>query len=65
MTAVADALGSYDDREDTAPPGLNVVAVEFGITALKARKLLITAHVYSTVLSCQISQLYAAGMKIE
>ena len=37
MTAVADAFGTYDDREDTAPPGLNAVAAEFGITALKAR----------------------------
>lgn len=65
MTVVADAFGSYDDREDTAPPGLNAVAAEFGITALKARKLLITAGVYSTALSRQISQLHVAGMKIE
>ena len=34
MAAVADAFGSYDDREDTTFPGLNVVAAEFGITAL-------------------------------
>ena len=48
MAAVAGAFGSYDDREDTTFPGLNAVAAEFGITALKARKLLITAGVYST-----------------
>lgn len=65
MTVVSDAFGSYDDREDTTPPGLNAVAAEFGITALKARKLLITAGVYSTALSRQISQFHAAGMKIE
>lgn len=65
MTVVADAFGSYDDREDTAPPGLNAVAAEFGITALKARKLLITAGVYSTALSRQIKELHSKKMKIE
>ena len=65
MTVVADAFGSYDDREDTAPPGLNAVAAEFGITALKARKLLITAGVYSTALSRQIKELHSRKMKIE
>ena len=57
MAAVADAFGSYDDREDTTFPGLNAVATEFGITALKARKLLITAGVYSTALSRQVDQI--------
>ena len=65
MTVVANAFGSYDDREDNAPPGLNAVAVEFGITALKARKLLITAGVYSTALSRQIKELHSKKMKIE
>ena len=65
MTVVADAFGSYDDREDTAPPALNAVAAEFGITALKARKLLITAGVYSTALSRQIKELHSKKMKIE
>ena len=65
MTVVADAFGSYDDREDTAPPGLNAVAAEFGITALKARKLLITAGVYSTALSRQIAELQSKKMKME
>lgn len=50
MDAVAGSFGSYDDRTDTAVPGVNAVAAEFGITALKARKLLITAGVYSTAL---------------
>ena len=65
MTVVADAFGSYDDREDTAPPGLNAVAAEFGITALKARKLLITAGVYSTAPSRRVQELHAAGMKMD
>ena len=64
MAAVADAFGSYDDREDTTFPGLNAVATEFGITALKARKLLITAGVYSTALSRQVAELHAGGMEI-
>ena len=64
MAAVADAFGSYDDREDTTFPGLNVVAAEFGITALKARKLLITAGVYSTALSRQVAEFHASGVEI-
>lgn len=64
MAAVADAFGSYDDRENTTFPGLNAVAAEFGITALKARKLLITAGVYSTVLSRQVMELHADGLEI-
>ena len=64
MAAVADAFGSYDDREDTTFPGLNAVATEFGITALKARKLLITAGVYSTALSRQVAELHASGVEI-
>lgn len=65
MAAVADAFGSYDDREDnTTFPGLNAVAAEFGITALKARKLLITAGVYSTALSRQVAELHASDVEI-
>ena len=65
MDAIADAFGFYDDRDDDTAPGLNAAAAEFGITALKARKLLITAGVYSTALSCQIAKLYSNGAKIE
>ena len=54
MDAIADAFGSYDDRDDDTAPGLNAVAAEFGITSLKARKLLITAGVYSTALSLSL-----------
>lgn len=65
MFAVADAFGSYDDRMDDTAPGLNAVAAEFGITPLKARKLLITAGVYSTALSRRIAELHSNGAKIE
>lgn len=65
IAAVADAFGSYDDREDITFPGLNAVAAEFGITALKTRKLLITAGVYSTALSRQVAELHAGGIKID
>ena len=65
MDTIADAFGSYDDRSDDTAPGLNAVAAEFGITALKARKLLITAGMYSTVLSRQIAKLHFDGAKIE
>lgn len=65
MAAVADAFGSYDDREDTTFPGLNAVAAAFGMTALKARKLLITAGVYSTALSRQVMELHDGGTKID
>lgn len=64
MAAVTDAFGSYDDREDTTFPGLNMVAAEFGITALKTRKLLITAGVYSTHLSRMIMELHTSGAEI-
>lgn len=65
MDAIADAFGFYDDRDNDTACGLNAVAAEFGITSLKARKLLITAGVYSTALSRQIAELAAAGYKIE
>ena len=65
MDTVAEAFGTYDDRTDSRDPGPNAVAAEFGITALKARKLLITAGVYSTALSRQIAKLQSKKMKLE
>ena len=62
---VAEAFGTYDDRTDSRDQGLNAVAAEFGITALKARKLLITAGVYSTALSRQIAELQSKKMRLE
>ena len=65
MDTVAEAFGTYDDRTDSRDPGLNAVAAEFGITALKARKMLITAGVYSTALSRQIAELQSKKRKVE
>ena len=63
LDAVEDAFGSYDDRNPggSAFPGLNAVAAAFGMTALKARKLLITAGVYSTEMSRRVAKLRAEG----
>lgn len=67
MEALADAFGTpYDDREcqDKDHVSLNEVATEFNITAMKARKLFITAGVYSTELSRKIQFLHESGKKI-
>ena len=67
MDALADTFGTiYDDREMSGQEhiSLNEVAAEFGITAMKARKMLITAGVYSTETSREIQSLYASGKKI-
>lgn len=64
-TTLADAFGSYDDRDSEEPQNsLNTVAAEFEITALKARKLLITAGMYSTTLSRKIVQMKQCGAGI-
>ena len=67
IVAVADAFGEYDDcnKADRSNQSLNSVAAEFGITALKARKLLITAGVYSTGTSRRISELKTAGHSMQ
>ena len=67
MEVLADAFGTpYDDRErqNKNHVSLNEVAAEFDITAMKARKLLITAGVYSTELSRKIQFLHESGKKI-
>ena len=67
MDALVDAYGiPYDDRMlvEEEHTSLNEVAAEFGITAMKARKLLITAGVYSTGLSRKIQSLYSSGRSI-
>lgn len=73
IETVADAFGEYDDRYRTdsgdkmnnSRAGLNAVAAEFGITALKARKLLITAGAYSTATSRKIAGMMADGKSIQ
>ena len=64
---VTMAFGSrYDDREleMTNHASLRDVAEEFGITMLKARKILITADMYSTQTGRKIQILYSKGKKI-
>lgn len=69
MDTLVEAFGSYDDREDQAGKqsnrSLNTVAAEFDITALKARKLLITAGVYSTQISRTVQEMSRSGAQIE
>jgi len=67
MDALVEAYGTpYDDRllMNVGHVSLNDVTEEFGITAMKARKLLVTAGVYSTETGRRIRQLYAEGMLI-
>ena len=62
---LADAFGSYDDRDgEESKNSRNAVATEFEITALKARKLLITVGVYSTALSRKVEQMKQGGADI-
>ena len=43
---------------------LNEAAAQFGITSLKARKILITAGVYSTAVSREVQDLYRSGRSV-
>ena len=68
ISCVADSFGQpYDDRIPRADkePSLREVCGEFHISIPKARKLLITANVYSTELSRRIMELSAMGMDLE
>ena len=65
LTAVCEYYGDpVDDRkeEDTDHVSLHDVAEEFNITVMKARKLLITGGLYSTVLSRKVQELHAQGL---
>lgn len=66
LNAITEAFGlPYDDRkQESGCPGLNRVAREFGITPLKARKLLITASVYSTETARTVHQLQQEGRTV-
>lgn len=67
LDCVVDCFGApYDDREATAEnASLRSVCEEFGISIPKARKLLITAGVYSTEASRRVAELSAAGCSLE
>ena len=67
LTAVCDYYGEpVDDRkeEDADHVSLHDVADEFDITVMKARKLLITGGLYSTVLSRKVQELHAQGLTV-
>ena len=67
LNALAKDYGSYDDREndESHEPSLNALAVKYDINPLKARKLLITAGVYSTFTSRKIAYYTAAGKTVK
>jgi len=54
---------NYDDRNPIQENGVSLrdVADHFGITLLKARRILITAGVYSTEISRRVQELYQTG----
>ena len=66
ITQMAEAFGRYDDRQGRAQQRmtLNEAAALFGITSLKARKILITAGVYSTAVSREVQDLYRSGRSV-
>ncbi len=66
ITQMAEAFGRYDDRKGRAQQHmtLNEAAAQFGITSLKARKILITAGVYSTAVSREVQDLYRRGRSV-
>lgn len=67
MTAVCDFYGDpVDDRkeEDLDHVSLHDVAEQFNITVMKARKLLITGGLYSTVLSRKVQELHNQGLTV-
>ncbi len=66
MDKMAAAFGAYDDRKGRKQRKmtLNDTAELFGVTPLKARKILITAGVYSTVLSRTVQEMNGRGMSI-
>ena len=66
LSCVVDCFGApYDDREEACDnSSLRSVCEEFGISIPKARKLLITAGVYSTALSRKVAELSDQGKNV-
>ena len=66
ITKMAEAFGRYDDRRGREQQRitLNEAAALFGITSLKARKILITAGAYSTAVSREVQDLYRRGRSV-
>jgi hypothetical protein len=69
LSCVADCFGEpYDDRiaaeEKRDAPSLRFVCEKFDISIPKARKLLITAGMYTTEQSRMVGELYAQGKSV-
>lgn len=65
VRADRDSAAGRDLAADRkAAPSLRQAAEEFGITMMKARKLLITADVYHTEISDTVNALKAEGMSV-
>lgn len=66
ITKMAEAFGRYDDRKGREQQRMTLkeAAALFGITSLKARKILITAGVYSTAVSREVQDLYRRGRSV-
>lgn len=66
LECIVDCFGApYDDQQSTTGiASLRSVCEEFGISIPKARKLLITAGVYSTETSRRVVELSAAGKSL-
>ncbi len=68
LTEVCDFYGSpVDDRKPADPDhvSLHDVADRFQITVMKARKLLITANLYTTATSRRVQQLNSEGKTVK
>ena len=67
LKALVKDYGSYDDRKSKGEhkPSLNSIAAEHGINPLKARKLLITAGVYSTTNTRRIDSYVSEGKTVD
>ncbi len=68
LTAVCDFYGDpVDDRETEDPDHISLhdVADQFNITVMKARKLLITANLYTTATSRRVQQLNSEGKTVK
>lgn len=67
IQAISEYYGeSYDDRDESISEHISLrqTAEHFGITVMKARKLLITAGRYSTETSRAVQELAAHGLNI-
>ena len=68
LSCIANCFGEpYDDREERTEgePSLRFVCDEFSISIPKARKLLITAGMYSTEQSRKVEELAAKGISVD